>query len=128
MRVQTTFDPDFEELYNYYNVTEKGKALLDIEGISRNALDIGVMSKKYFTNNVSDISLDANSNSNDEISHNNYSAEIVKGLAKLNSYYLLHEYSRKRFGLERANELLKAIFNSSVYFHDASSTQIPYCM
>lgn len=128
MRVQTTFDPDFEELYNYYNVTEKGKALLDIEGISRNALDIGVMSKKYFTNNVSDISLDANSNSNDEISHNNYSAEIVKGLSKLNSYYLLHEYSKKRFGLERANELLKAIFNSSVYFHDASSTQIPYCM
>ncbi|HPL94986.1 MAG TPA: anaerobic ribonucleoside-triphosphate reductase, partial [Paludibacteraceae bacterium] len=128
MRIQTTFDPDFEELYNYYNVTEKGKALLDIEGISRNALDIGVMSQKYFTNKVSDISLDANSNSNDEISHNNYSAEIVKGLAKLNSYYLLHEYSRKRFGLERANELLKAIFNSSVYFHDAASTQIPYCM
>lgn len=128
MRIQTTFDPDFEELYNYYNVTEKGKALLDIEGISRNALDIGVMSQKYFTNNVSDISLDANSNSNDEISHNNYSAEIVKGLSKLNSYYLLHEYSRKRFGLERANELMKAVFNSSVYFHDASSTQIPYCM
>ena len=128
MRIQTTFDPDFEELYNYYNITEKGKALLDIEGISRNALDIGVMSQKYFTNKVSDISLDANSNSNDEISHNNYSAEIVKGLAKLNSYYLLHEYSRKRFGLERANELLKAIFNSSVYFHDAASTQIPYCM
>ena len=65
MRIQTTFDPDFEELYNYYNVTEKGKALLDIEGISRNALDIGVMSQKYFTNKVSDISLDANSNSND---------------------------------------------------------------
>ena len=23
MRIQTTFDPDFEELYNYYNITEK---------------------------------------------------------------------------------------------------------
>jgi ribonucleoside-triphosphate reductase (formate) len=128
MRIQTTFDQDFEELYNRYNINEKGKALLDIEGISRDALDIGVMSKKYFTNKVSDISLDANSNSNDEISHNNYSAEIVKGLSKLNSYYLLHNYAKGRFGLERANELLKAIFNSSVYFHDAASTQIPYCM
>jgi ribonucleoside-triphosphate reductase len=123
-----TFEDDFEELYNHYNLNEKGKALLDIEGISRDALDIGVMSKKYFTNKVSDISLDANSNSNDEISHNNYSAEIVKGLSKLNSYYLLHNYAKGRFGLERANELLKAVFNSSVYFHDAASTQIPYCM
>ena len=128
MRIQTTFDPDFEELYNRYNINDKGKALLDIEGVSRDALDIGVMSKKYFTNKVSDISLDANSNSNDEISHNNYSAEIVKGLSKLNSYYLLHTYAKGRFGLERSNELLKSIFNSSVYFHDAASTQIPYCM
>jgi ribonucleoside-triphosphate reductase len=128
MRIQTTFDNDFEDLYNSYNINDKGKALLDIEGISRDALDIGVMSKKYFTNKVSDISLDANSNSNDEISHNNYSAEIVKGLSKLNSYYLLHCYAKGRFGLDRANELLKAIFNSSVYFHDAASTQIPYCM
>lgn len=128
MRIQTTFDNDFEELYNYYNINDKGKAILNIEGISRDALDIGVMSKKYFTNKVSDISLDANSNSNDEISHNNYSAEIVKGLSKLNSYYLLHTYAKERFGLDRANELLKAIFNSSVYFHDAASTQIPYCM
>ena len=50
MRIQTTFDPDFDELYNYYNITAKGKALLDIDGISRNALDIGVSSQKYFTN------------------------------------------------------------------------------
>lgn len=128
MRIQTTFDNDFEELYNRYNLNEKGKSLLDIEGISRDALDIGVMSKKYFTQKVSDISLDANSNSNDEISHNNYSAEIVKGLSKLNSYYLLHDYAKQRFGLQRANELLKSVFNSSVYFHDAASTQIPYCM
>lgn len=128
MRIQTSFDNDFEELYNSYNLNEKGKALLEIEGISRDALDIGVMSKKYFTNKISDISIDANSNSNDEISHNNYSAEIVKGLSKLNSYYLLHNYAKDRFGLERANELLKAIFNSNVYFHDAASSQIPYCM
>ena len=126
MRTQQTFDEEFDELYNKYHNTERGKSLLDIEGISRECLDIGLLSKKYFTSRISDMSLDANSNSNDEISHNNYSAEIVKGLSKLNSYYLLHDYAKQRFGLQRANELLKAVFNSSVYFHDAASTQIPY--
>ena len=128
MRTQQTFDPDFDEMYNRYNVNEKGKLLLDIEGISRDCLDIGVLSKRYFTTRVSDMSIDANSNSNDEISQNNYAAEITKGLSKLNSYFLLYTYSRDRFGIDRANQLLRSIFNGSVYFHDASSSQVPYCM
>lgn len=128
MRIQTTFESDFEDLYNFYGSSDKGKRLLDVEGISRDSLDIGVMNKNYFTNKISDISLDANSNSNEEISHNNYLCEITKGLSKLNSYYLLYHYAKRRFGIERANKLIKSIFNSSVYFHDATSVQIPYCM
>ena len=128
MRTQQTFDEEFDDLYNKYHNTERGKSLLDIEGISRECLDIGLLSKKYFTSRISDMSLDANSNSNDDLSHNNYSAEIVKGLSKLNAYYLLHNYSKNKFGLDRANQLIKSILDGNVYFHDATACQIPYCM
>ena len=128
MRTTQTFSEDFNDLYNSYNETESRKALLSIEGISRDSLDIGVMSRKYFTEHLSDISLDANSNSNDELSQNNYASEIVKGLSKLNSYYLLYHYSKGKFGQDRATQLVTSILDGDIYFHDASSVQIPYCM
>ena len=128
MRLETTFSESFDDLYNQYNRSESGKKLLSTEGIDRTSLDIGAMSRKYFTENLSDISLDANSNSNDEISQNNYASEIVKGLSKLNSYYLLYHYATGRFGQEHATELLTSILDGNIYFHDAASAQIPYCM
>lgn len=128
MRTQQTFSQDFDEIYNQYHQNPTGKSLLDIEGISRDCLDVGVMSRQYFTERLSDISLDANSNSNDELSQNNYSSEIVKGLSKLNSYYLLYHYAKERYDQDKANDLLSSILSGNIYFHDATSVQIPYCM
>ena len=129
MRTQQTFGIEFEKLYNSFNETEKGKQLLRLEGIDRAALDIGMMSQKYFTEDLGSISIDANSNANESICPSGYSGEIVKGMMKLDGMYLLHHYAEKRFGLVRANELLSAIFSGLVYFHDSSGAGIQqnYC-
>lgn len=129
MRAEFTFDEHFNDLYESYHSTEVGRSLLEIEGISRDCLDIGSMSKRYFTKNQADMSVDQNANANEEISVNNYAAEITKGLLKLEGYYLLWHYAKKRFGVERADELIESIWQGDVYFHDASGPAIqqPYC-
>jgi ribonucleoside-triphosphate reductase (formate) len=88
MRIQQTFDDQFDEFYNRYNTSETGKELLDIEGKARKHLDVGEMSKAYFTGKVADVSIDQNANANETVSVNNYSAEITKGILKLEGYYL----------------------------------------
>ncbi|HOL44086.1 MAG TPA: anaerobic ribonucleoside-triphosphate reductase [Methanothrix sp.] len=126
MRVQQTFSDDFDDLYNKYNTSEMGKRLLDIEGISRKYLDVGAMSKAYFTEHIPDATCDANANANEGISPNNYNSEIVKGISKLDGYYLLYHYAQRRYGKKRAEELINAIWRGDVYFHDATKPQIPY--
>lgn len=129
MRIHQTFDEEFDQLYNLYNATTQGKALIEIEGIARNHLDLGEMSKAYFNERIADMSIDQNANANESKSVNNYSAEITKGLLKLDGYYLIWYYAKRRFGIDRANELTKAMWDGDVYFHDSSGPQIqiPYC-
>ncbi len=130
MRIETTFSETFDDLYNSFNRSEQGHELLKIDGISRHFLDMGKMSHLYFTEKLSDISVDANANADSEISPNNYGSEIVRGIQKIEGYYLLHRYAERRFGTEHANELLRAILSGDIYFHDASGVgvQQPYCM
>ncbi len=126
MRTQQTFTEPFDELYRYYNESDAGKKMLKLEGISRDYLDVGMLSKAYFTEHVPDMTSDANANANEGICPNNYQAEIVKGISKLDGYFLLFHYASKRFGPERATELVKAIWRGDVYFHDATKPQVPY--
>ncbi|MEW6769964.1 MAG: anaerobic ribonucleoside-triphosphate reductase [Bacillota bacterium] len=125
MQVTCTFEKEFDEFYYGLN-----KKFLELEGISKRKIDVGAMSHDYFTHKISDISIDANANIDDEKTPNNYVMEITKGLLKLEGYYLLWRYAKKRFGIERANELLRSIIEGDVYFHDASSVklQMPYCL
>lgn len=127
MRLHETFDPEFDKLYNNY--CKKYPELMKCEGIDRSQLDIGVMSKRYFTESLTEVTIDTNANSDESMCPNNYTAEITKGLMKLEGYYLLWHYAQKRFGIERANELIEAIWKGDVYFHDASGPgiQMPYC-
>lgn len=127
MRLHETFNPEFDKLYNNY--CKKYPELMKCEGIERSQLDIGVMSKRYFTEDLTEVTIDTNANSDESMCPNNYTAEITKGLMKLEGYYLLWHYAQKRFGIERANELIEAIWKGDVYFHDASGPgiQMPYC-
>ncbi len=127
MQITETFEPEFDQLYQSYLKTETGRKLLQIEGIAPEHLDIGVMSKNFFTKNISDVSVDANANRDDGLSPSCHMSEITKGLGKIEGYYLLYHYARKRFGKERADELLNAVIQGDVYFHDSTNINVPYC-
>lgn len=127
MEIQLTFEKGFDDLYQCFLDNYEG--LLEVEGISQGKVDAGQMSHEYFTNRLADVSVDENANANEEKSANNYQAEVTKGILKLEGYYLLWRYARKRFGIDYADMLIKAVWAGDLYFHDASGhgVQIPYC-
>ena len=127
MKINLTFSETFDRLYESFMSFPKGEKLLKLEGIHPEQLDVGNMSHKYFTDEVCNMSVDANANSNEENSYNNYFAEITKGLHKIEGYYLLHRYAEKRFDTDYADDLLSAIIDGDLYFHDPTKIQIPYC-
>lgn len=129
MKIKLTFERNFDALYRKFLNSENGHALLTLEGISPEQIDIGSMSHRYFTDLVQDMSVDANANANGKKSINSYQAEITKGILKLEGYYLLWRYTKKRLGRKRADELLWKIWSGQLYFHDASGAniQVPYC-
>jgi anaerobic ribonucleoside-triphosphate reductase len=125
-----SFDQDFKDIYARYNNDVLLKQLLTLDGISPDKIDVASMSKKYFTNRLADVSVDQNANANEEISPNNYQAEVSKGELKLNGYYLLWKKTKEMFGTETANRIINRIWIKDVYFHDASShgIQTIYCV
>lgn len=129
MQINLSFDKDFDKLYDEYKQSDNGMQLLKIEGIDPDSLDIALMSKRYFTDLLPDVSIDTNANANEGIAPSNFIAEIPKGQLKLDNYYLLWYYARKRFSIKRANELMKAIWDGDIYFHDSSGAgvNVPYC-
>lgn len=127
MKVNLTFSEAFDRLYDSFMAFPLGEKLLKLEGIHPSQLDVGQMSHKYFTDEACNFTIDNNANTNEENSYNNYFAEITKGLHKIEGYYLLHRYAEKRFGTDHADELLDAIVEGDLYFHDPTKIQIPYC-
>ena len=127
MKIDLTFSENFDRLYNSYMQYPVGQQLLRLEGIHPDQLDVGKMSHKYFTDEACNFTVDANANTNEEYSYNNYFAEIVKGVHKIEGYYLLHRYAEKRFGTDYADKLMDAIVTGDLYFHDPTKIQVPYC-
>jgi len=127
MQVNLTLEPRFDDLYNNYTLSETRARMLELDGINRDKLDVGKMSHAYFTKNLTEATVDQNANANESIGPNNYSAEVVKGLMKIEGYYLLWKYGVKAYDLRIANKLIRAIWDGDLYFHDPTSIQVPYC-
>lgn len=127
MQINLMLEPRFDDLYNNYALSDVRAKLLDLDGISRDKLDVGKMSHAYFTRNLSDVTVDQNANANESISPNNYSAEVMKGIMKLEGYYLLWKYAVKAYDLRVANKLIRSIWDGDLYFHDPTGIQVPYC-
>lgn len=127
MKINLTFSESFDRLYDSFMEFPTGEKLLKLEGIHPSQLDVGQMSHKYFTDEACNFTIDNNANINEENSYNNYFAEITKGLHKIEGYYLLHRYAEKRFDTDYADELMESIIAGSLYFHDPTKIQIPYC-
>ena len=129
MKINMSLRTEFEELYNSFANKPKGIELLRIEGIAPEQLDVGLRSYDFFNNKLADISIDSNSNANENYSPTSYRTDIVNSQMKLLGYHLLWHYAEKRYGLEFANKAISAIWEGSLYFHDAHGVkiQMPYC-
>lgn len=128
IRVDMAFPKEFVDLYNKFNYTQKGKEYLELSGISRNKLDIATISKDYFENNTSDVSVDPNANVGQRKSLNTFTSEITKGLLKLDGYFLLWKYLERLYGIEDANNLISGCISGKYYPHDLTKINVPYCV
>ena len=60
MIINLTFSKTFDRWYESFRAVPVGEKLLKLEGIHPEQLDVGNMSHKYFTDEVCNISVDAN--------------------------------------------------------------------
>lgn len=131
MKIGMSLVKEFEDLYNSYadSDNEDKRKILEIEGISRRHLDIGIQSKDFFKHKLSDISSDGNSNYMENINPTVYRTHTTNGQMKLLGYHMLWYYAKKRYGLEWANKAISMIWDGDFYFHDAHGLriQMPYC-
>lgn len=127
IRLDMNFSKEFVDLYNKFNSTNKGKELLELSGISRDKLDVATISKQYFNESVSDISIDPNSNVGQMKNLNTFTSEVTKGLLKLDNYFLLYKYIEKLFGKEEAEDLITKCIDGQYYPHDLTKLSVPYC-
>lgn len=76
---------------------------------------------------VADVSIDSNANSSSKDVRTLLS-DIMKPHTKLLAYNKIFYELTKKYGINTAEEWLKAEWNGSFYLHDAStSTLMPYC-
>ena len=100
-------------LDNFFNFSESFKELykntdlnfLELEGIAPNNLDISGMSNRYFSERVSDMSVDDNANHlQDGRSFGNYISEMSKSSLKILGYHDLHKILANDYTLMKFNE------------------------
>lgn len=129
MDIKMTLDPKFDKIYEEFSKDIGGEQLLSLEGISGDKLDVGIMSHRFFNENVNAVSIDKNANSNESKTPAVYASEMNKGIMKLEGYYLLWLHACKQYGEEVAKDLIINMWNGSLKFHDPSGVkiQIPYC-
>jgi len=117
-----TFSPEFIQLYN-----QTDDRMLDLEGIALCHLDMAHMATMYKVHRVVDMSIDDNANANETKAYGSYLREISQGWYKLLGYYELFNRLQKKFDLKKSQELIYAIWNGDLYFHDSTGIMIPYC-
>jgi len=128
LRIEMDYELGFKQLYNRFNTTPNGRRYLHLSGISREKLDICSMSKEFFNDYTSDMSVDPNSNVGQNKSFNTYTCEITKGQLRLNGYYLLWDFLRTLYGQDESDQLVTDCIRGSYYPHDLTKWSIPYCI
>lgn len=119
----TNFCKSFRELYS-----KTDPRILKLEGISPEQLDISFMAKRYFSERVSDMSIDDNANHlQDGRSYGNFFAEMAKSNLKILGYHDIYEILKEEYGVKRANNVLNSLWNGDLYLHDSTAIQVPYC-
>lgn len=121
-KLHVTFSPEFIKIYN-----QMPPAILELEGIAPKHLDIPNMAQLYMTKRTADMSIDDNANVSESKAYGNYLSEVSKGWYKILGYYELFKILEKELGVDKASELMYAVWNGDLYFHDSTSIMLPYC-
>lgn len=117
------FSQSFKDLYE-----KMDKRILELEGIAPEQLDVSCMHDRYFSERVTDMSIDDNANHlQDGRSYGNFLSEMSKSNLKLLGYHDLYQIITKKVGKEKADNIFESLLNGDLYFHDSTAIQIPYC-
>lgn len=120
--VPVHFCPAFIEIYN--NIPEQ---LLAIEGISREHLDTVTVAQKYTEQATVKSVWSIDQDSNKTPSYPNYIYEITTSWRKIIGYHDLFCILQELYGIERAQQLLTALWMGDLYLHDSTMIMAPYC-
>lgn len=124
MFVNLSFSDKFEKWYK-----EQKVMFLVKEGISPDHLDIQIASNKYIGSaNTADSSFDANANNDGYIkSPEDHYNEMFAGQRKLKNIVSLYNTISELYGHDVAGDCLSKHVDGSVYIHDSSHMNKPYC-
>lgn len=124
MFISISFSEEFERWYKNQN-----KMFLIKEGIGPENLDIQIASNKYISaKNTADFSFDANANNDGYAkSPEDHYNEMFAGQRKLKNIASLYDVMAEMYGHDMAGECLTRHMDGSVYIHDSSHMNKPYC-
>lgn len=116
-------DPEFSEF-----MLEQDYKLLELDGVT--SINPFEFKKNYWTKNTEDVTINANANvgnTGDKKSFCNLTAEIVAPVNKLSTLYLFRKYGN-RIQTGNGDSLVKSIMDGSVYYHNSTLSDLPYCI
>lgn len=130
MKIEMSFDKDFEDLFENKLKKKYPKELFDLDGIGKQ-LDLPDYTRRFFDEDTlvtADISIDANANV-DDVSVIAYDHEVGKPLKRLNSYYYLWKKISEMETIEIANYIMEAQLSGDIYINDfhGIAGSLSYC-
>jgi ribonucleoside-triphosphate reductase (formate) len=128
--VQLSYDRDFVNLMNRL-ARKYPQELFEIQGISNKSLDINAFSKSFFRKSASNaavasVSVDPNANIGEKTIAQ-WTHEHPKGIARINSMFLIWRYVQEIFSKKDADECVEAVMNGRIFVNDGHQFERPYC-
>lgn len=122
--IPMTIDKEFGDLLNSMD-----KELLEIEGLTRDYLDISKRYDEYSNENLDTYSIEGNSNATGSKNYMSRQGEAYKAMDKLLNYQMLWRQLKEDFGIEEANKIIRESIEGSFMMHDMTNNGIDslYC-
>lgn len=127
MLIKTDYIPEFTELWGKLKKRYPEK-LFELSGVGDAQLDTIKFTKKFFSEEVADASVDPNSNIRDK-SATVYAMESDKPKKRLDSLHELYVEIIKQFGKETADNIIELQISGDIYINDLHGivSGLPYC-
>jgi hypothetical protein len=122
--IPMTIEKEFGDLLNSMD-----KDLLEIEGLTRDYLDISMRYDEYSNEGLDTYSIEGNSNATGQKNYMSRQGEAYKALDKLLNYQMLWREIKNNFGISKANDSIREAIEGSYMIHDMTNNGIDslYC-